>query len=207
MDGTDPASGHTRRRFLKAGTGVVGGTALAATATPGTAQMDAYGGYLSEEGTWEGVTADATGASDVTVAVGAAGNGGDFAFDPAALLVDPGTTITWEWTGRGGAHNVLNDVDDPLFRSGDPVDGEGETFEFTFEEEGVYQYVCVPHRALEMKGVVVVGEANAETELRDLGVGGEGLAMSAVWGGMATFGVVSLIGVAAYRELVGGEPR
>jgi len=194
----------TRRGVLTTGTGAVVG--LAATTASGTvgAQTDAYGGYLSEEGTWEGETADATGAEEVTIDVGAEGNNGNFAFDPPAILIEPGAAITWEWTGAGGAHNVLHDVDDPLFRSGDPVQEEGATFEFTFEEAGVYPYVCVPHRSLQMKGVVVVGEENAETDLVEYGgEEGPGLATSAIWGGAAAFGVVALVGVAAYRELVG----
>ncbi|ESP90042.1 halocyanin 2 [Candidatus Halobonum tyrrellensis G22] len=29
------------------------------------------------------------------------------AFDPAAVAVDAGTTVTWEWTGRGGEQDVV----------------------------------------------------------------------------------------------------
>ena len=49
---------------------------------------------------------DRTGQSSVEVAVGAAGNGGNFAFGPAAVKVSKGTKVVWEWNGKGGTHNV-----------------------------------------------------------------------------------------------------
>jgi hypothetical protein len=33
----------------------------------------------------------------------------------------------------------------------------GDTFEQTFDEEGVYKYACTPHKPMGMKGAVVVG--------------------------------------------------
>lgn len=201
----------SRRGLLRAGAGAVAGAALTGAASPAVAQMDAYGGYLSEEGTWEGTTTDATAVDDPSVTVGAAGNSGNLAYAPAALLVEPGTTVTWEWNGEGGAHNVEHDAEadddasEQLFRSGGPVDSEEETFEFTFEEEGVYPYFCLPHKSLEMKGVVVVGEDNAETDLTVLGAADDGLNMSAVFGGAASVGIVSFAAVAAYREILGPD--
>jgi halocyanin-like protein len=50
---------------------------------------------------------DRRGLSTVTVAVGAAGNGGVFAYDPPAIRIDQGATVTWEWTGEGGSHDVV----------------------------------------------------------------------------------------------------
>lgn len=133
---------------------------------PGSAVVDAgevsYADWSAIEGftygTWfQGVdsfdgTKDETGAATTTVMVGAEGNGGNFAFGPTAILVDAGTTITWEWTGEGGAHNVVST--DGSFRSGDPV--ASGTFEYTFDDPGVYTYYCDPHRGLGMKGAVVV---------------------------------------------------
>jgi len=103
---------------------------------------------------YDGVV-DRTGESEVTVEVGAQGNDGNFAFGPAAVRVDPGTTVVWEWTGAGGSHNVV--ADDGSFES-ELVDEEGHTFEQTFDEEGVAKYVCTPHKAMGMKGAVVVGD-------------------------------------------------
>jgi len=69
-----------------------------------------------------GTVADETGSSEVTVTVGAAGNGGFCAFDPPAVRVEPGANVVWEWTGKGGQHNVVHEAGD--FES-DGADGAG----------------------------------------------------------------------------------
>ena len=73
----------------------------------------------------------ATGSGEVTVAVGAQGNGGAFAFDPPAIRVSTGTTVVWEWTGEGAQHNVA--AAGGGFES-DMSSEEGYTFEHTFAE-------------------------------------------------------------------------
>ncbi|ELZ28471.1 halocyanin [Halogeometricum pallidum JCM 14848] len=96
---------------------------------------------------------DRTDASDVRVRVGTEGNGGYFAFAPVVLRVSSGTTVTWEWTGVGSAHNVV--AKDGSFRS-ELTGDEGTTFSHEFDASGVAKYACLPHRSLGMKGVVVV---------------------------------------------------
>ncbi len=110
--------------------------------------------YLSDVGNFEGSLEDATGQSEVTVQVGTEANGGNFGFTPAAVRVDAGTTVAWEWTGKGGSHNVVDE--DGAFES-ELVDEEGYTFEHTLEESGVSLYFCTPHKGVGMKGAVVVG--------------------------------------------------
>lgn len=117
-----------------------------------------FDGWLADVGNYEGVV-DGTGHEQVTVRVGAAGNGGSFAFEPAAYRVDPGTTVQFEWTGEGGQHNVVSE--DGRFDSGDLVAEPGVHLEHSFESSGVYKYYCTPHRALGMRAVIVV--ANGET--------------------------------------------
>lgn len=96
----------------------------------------------------------------VQVDVGAGEDG--IAFEPAAVSVSTGTTVRWEWTGEGGAHNVVADPDGQIgeseyeFSSGDPVDGEGETYEETLDDAGIALYHCEPHLSVGMKGAVVV---------------------------------------------------
>ncbi|MEF8812652.1 MAG: halocyanin domain-containing protein [Halovenus sp.] len=217
---------YTRRRMLK--TGAAGAAGAVATGLGGSAiaQEDVYGGWLAEEGTWDGVTLDARGVDEVSIDVGADGNGGSFAFAPPVILVDPGTTVRWVWTGAGGAHNVVHvnpdvdsltdsgNFDQLVFNSQEvheptQIDEPGFTYEFTPAEgdEGAYPYVCIPHRSLEMKGVLVIGEGNAETELQpfDPSSGEGGLRTATALGGAAVFGTVALLGVAAYRELVDPE--
>ncbi|PSQ37147.1 halocyanin domain-containing protein [Halobacteriales archaeon SW_10_66_29] len=151
----DTSDTYTRRGLLRTGTGAAVGLAAAgATGTAG-AQGSAYDGYLEDEGTWGGETVDATGMEQVTVRVGAQGNGGNFAFAPP-----------WEWTGEGGGHNVVSEAGN--FES-DIYEQAGETFEYTFEEAGVEQYFCSPHKQQGMKGVVAVGEDNAEGDVVPFG--------------------------------------
>lgn len=197
----------TRRRLLKSGAGAVtAGAAVSAGAGTAAAQQDAYGGYLSETPNFDGTTTDATGTDEVIVNVGA---GTGFQFSPPAIVVDPGTTVRWNWTGEGGAHNVYHDdqsdlVDEQLFYSGGPVLEEGVNYEFTFEEDlaGFHPYVCIPHRSQEMKGVVVVGEDSLETDTVPLGGGdGDGDNTTAILAGSAVFGATSLLGIAAYRDM------
>lgn len=104
-----------------------------------------------------GSVVDETGRSEVTVTVGAEGNGGGFGFGPPVVRVDPGTTVTWEWNGAGGSHNVV--ARDDAFES--PMQGDqGDTFSHAFDSAGVTGYYCAPHRAMGMKGAVVVGDVS-----------------------------------------------
>lgn len=181
MDERTPQTTCSRRALLAAGTGAAAaaatgatgsalaqegtptngtaanetnGTAGTATATPGGPTPD-FGGYLDEVSNYDGTVTDARGQDSVSVSVGAEGNNGFFAFDPAAVHVDNGTTVTWEWTGKGGGHNVV--ADDGEFKSGDEyVSEEGHTYEYTFEESGNYLYYCEPHEMSGMLGAVVV---------------------------------------------------
>ena len=154
QDTTDITTG--RRAFLRRTTGAtVGAAATLGLASTGVgAQSDPdYGGWFDNTSNFDG-TYDFTGNSEVTVYVGAPGNGGDLAFSPAAIRVDPGTTVTWKWTGNGGGHNVV--AESGSFES-ELVAEAGATFEHTFESEGTTKYKCVPHETLGMKGAVVVG--------------------------------------------------
>ncbi|WP_424004109.1 halocyanin domain-containing protein [Haloarcula salina] len=111
--------------------------------------------YVGASSNYDGSTVVMTGQDEVSVAVGADGNGGAFAFGPPAVKVSTGTTVVWEWTGDGGAHNVVSQGDGPL-DSGSAVTEAGTTYEYTFDEAGTYRYYCVPHESLGMKAAVVV---------------------------------------------------
>jgi len=105
--------------------------------------------YLSNTSNFDGSLADETGADAVSVTVG--GDDG-LLFDPPAIRVSTGTTVTWEWAG--GFHNVV--AEDGAFDSGDPVSDESTTFEHEFTESGTYLYKCEPHEMQGMKAAVVV---------------------------------------------------
>ncbi|MEF8777144.1 MAG: halocyanin domain-containing protein [Haloarculaceae archaeon] len=146
--------------------GAANGATDTATATPGTrtATTD-FGGWLADTSNFDGTVRDARDEDALTIAVGASGNSGNFAFEPAAVTIDPGGTVTWEWTGEGGSHNVVDESGS--FESGDPTDTAGDTYEQTFSDAGVVKYFCRPHRDLGMRGVVVVGDPDGDGTVAD----------------------------------------
>ncbi|PSQ59342.1 hypothetical protein BRD18_03685, partial [Halobacteriales archaeon SW_7_71_33] len=116
-----------RRRYLLAGAATVAALGGVAGCTGGEGGGDGdedeeadpqqrVDDYLSNDETYDGSVEDLTGESAPTVAVGAAGNTGNFAFDPSALRVSTGTAVTWEWTGKGSSHNVVHE--DGAFHAG-----------------------------------------------------------------------------------------
>ena len=74
----------------------------------------------------------------------------DFAFAPANIVVDAGTTVTWT-NDDSVPHTVTSD-------DGDELDSEllnpGDTFSHTFDTPGAYAYHCTPHP--NMLGLVTV---------------------------------------------------
>ncbi|MUV90814.1 halocyanin domain-containing protein [Halapricum sp. CBA1109] len=157
-----------RRQLLAATATVCAGAAAGCSASeePPTydgPRVDAPSGvesYLSDTSNFDGEMLDWTGREDPTVDVGIQGNGGNYAFGPAAMQVAAGTTVTWEWTGEGQAHNVVHE--DGTFESQSTAE-EGFTFSHTFESTGTYRYVCTPHRSQGMKAVVVVTDARTSS--------------------------------------------
>jgi halocyanin-like protein len=155
---TDRTTPTTRRHVLRAGAlacavgvaGCTGGGSGDSGGSGGGSGPATYGDWLDNAPNYDGSAADRTGQETVTVAVGA-GNG--LLFEPVAVEVSPGTTVVWEWTGRGGQHNVREEGG--AFES-ELASSEGTTYERTFDEPGVVRYYCVPHQAVGMKGVVDV---------------------------------------------------
>lgn len=74
----------------------------------------------------------------------------DFAFDVPHIQVKPGTTVTWT--------NRDDDQHDVLFFDGTrgPMLNQTQTYQWTFAEPGVYQYVCSAHA--QMRGKVTVAD-------------------------------------------------
>ncbi|MGB9965327.1 halocyanin domain-containing protein [Halobacterium sp. CBA1126] len=145
----------TRRNVLKT-TAAAGAAAATGAAFTGAAAAQDGGleSWFEGVGNYDGVV-DETGKSEVTVEVGVDANGGPYGFGPAAIRVDPGTTVTWEWVE--GSHNVA--AEDGSFES-ELTDESGFTFTQTFDEEGVTRYACTPHKTMGMKGAVVVGDVD-----------------------------------------------
>ena len=136
----------------------------------GGEEVPAFGSFLDDaNGYSEESIVDARGEDAVTVDVGA---GGGLAFDPPAIWVSPGTTVTWEWIGEGGTHNVVAEGGSAGLDSGDPVDSSSKTYEheFTEEDAGITTYYCQPHKTSGMKGGVAVGDDVETTTLAGAGV-------------------------------------
>jgi halocyanin-like protein len=112
--------------------------------------------WLSGTDNSETVT-DVTGEETVTVEVGPSGN--EYVFEPAAIRISSGTTVTWKWQGSG-YHNVVASGGE--FDSGNPE--QKATFRHTFESTGTALYYCKPHEAMGMKGAVVVVNGNGEAD-------------------------------------------
>jgi len=138
-----------RRAYLTAVAGSLVTGSLAALAGCGGGGSDEYGDWFSNVDNYDGEV-DRTGESQVVVVVGADDG---FAFEPAAVRVDDGTTVVWEWTGEGGRHNVVERGG--AFESAYHED-VGATFEYTFDDAGLFPYYCEPHREMGMKGGVRV---------------------------------------------------
>lgn len=150
------SQGVSRRAVLRGAAGAATTAVVLNAAAPVAAQTGTepdYGGWFENVDNYDG-TIDKTGQKRVTITVGAEGNGGSFAFNPAAVRVDPGTTIVWEWTGKGGVHNVVDEAG--AFES-EMVGEAGHTFEYSVESNGIIKYACQPHKTMGMKGAIVVG--------------------------------------------------
>ncbi|WP_275740060.1 halocyanin domain-containing protein [Halorhabdus sp. SVX81] len=151
-----------RRDFLRSAGTVTGGAAAAGAVGSVAAQEDGSGGAQPDYGGWFSnvsnfsSTVDRRGEDEITVEVGVEANTNYYGFGPAAVWVDPDTTVTWEWTGRGNAHNVV--AEDDSFTSGSAVAEAGTTYERTFSEAGIHKYYCQPHELSGMKGAIVVGD-------------------------------------------------
>ena len=206
-----------RRDFLRTAAAGAGGSAAAAgAAAPAAAQETTeggggggggggepdFGGWLADVGNFNGVE-DMRGSDQVTVQVGTEANGGPYGYTPAAVHVDAGTTIQFEWTGNQ-EHNVVHQDGD--FES-DLYTAAGVNYEYTFEEDGIYNYYCTPHRGLGMKGSVVVGSDYPTAGGGD-GGGGEPRVLpdGAKTIGVATgFVMVATLGLAYFFMKYGGD--
>lgn len=95
-----------------------------------------------------GASVDATGQDEVTVSIE------DFVFETTYLKIKKGTKVTWVNNGSV-VHDVTSNSSSPKGGLGSDLLGSGETYEFTFDEAGVYEYFCTPH-STQMKGVITV---------------------------------------------------
>jgi plastocyanin len=94
-------------------------------------------------------------------------------FEPRAITVQAGDTVTWvnvtdethtvtayeDKIPEGADYFASGGSDSQEAASSDLTAGllkEGDEYEVTFEEPGTYEYFCIPHEADGMTGTVVV---------------------------------------------------
>ena len=147
-----------RRGFL---TGAAGAAAVGVGAGAGT-------------GTAVGQDASDVEVEDGVYEVEMRTEGSEYLFDPIGLHVEPGDTV--RWVNVSGSHSATAYAEDNgsasmrlIPEGAEPWNSEiqteeGATFEYTFEEEGTYDYFCIPHKSLGMVGRIVCGEPGGPAE-------------------------------------------
>ena len=90
-----------------------------------------------------------------------------FRFEPKVLTIAPGDTVEWINVERE-EHNMV------VYPGGFPASAEGfaspmlskagETWSWTFDVPGTYQYHCMPHLMMGMTGEIVVGRRSDPDE-------------------------------------------
>ena len=87
-------------------------------------------------GLWFAMSATPVRAADQAVAIE------DFLFSPQDLTIEVGDTVTW--TNLDGFSHTATSTSGPAsFDSGNLA--TGDTFSFTFDTAGTYEYFCEPH--------------------------------------------------------------
>jgi len=95
---------------------------------------------------------DSSSSSDQTASMTGAITMKNMAFTPSQITVAKGGTVTWT-NNDDATHTVTDDLSDV----GGPASGDikpGETYSFTFNKTGSFQYHCTIHTS--MRGTIVV---------------------------------------------------
>ncbi|MDQ3968181.1 MAG: cupredoxin family copper-binding protein [Thermoproteota archaeon] len=87
------------------------------------------------------------------IIVSIAGNSGRNSYNPNPIEIKVGDTVTWI-NNDSSPHTVTSSSNDGSITFDSDVLRRGETFSFTFDEEGQYPYLCTLHPS--MVGTVVV---------------------------------------------------
>ncbi|OGF52886.1 MAG: hypothetical protein A2Z21_04320 [Candidatus Fraserbacteria bacterium RBG_16_55_9] len=76
----------------------------------------------------------------------------NFSFKPATITLDVGTTVSW--INRDSAPHTVTSSDRTL---DSPTLKQGESFQFTFNTPGTYDYFCRIHPSMKARVVVMGG--------------------------------------------------
>lgn len=125
----------------------------------GDEDVEVFSAGQSEAGTAPVAAAGPVDTDQVTITDGAWDPANEAtAYSPREINVAAGTTVTWSnedsvlHTVTSGSSNGTVGTADGLFDSGDML--EGDTYSYTFDDAGTFEYYCLPHPW--MTGVVNV---------------------------------------------------
>lgn len=93
------------------------------------------------------------------------GFGSNLRFVPDTLTINEGDTVQFLWSGQLLPHNAIEENE--VFNSGDAERNVDYTYTFNYNQSGVYEFYCEPHRDLGMVGeitVIDVEESNMTIE-------------------------------------------
>jgi plastocyanin len=127
----------------------------------------------------------------------------NFTFNPGTVTIQVGDTVTW--TNNDTMPHTATATDDPATFDGGMQ--PGESFSFTFDEEGTFDYFCEIHP--QMEGTVVVEAAAASpSEIPDGALSSEradGTPPVAALG-IALIALSLLAGIGVARRRAGSAP-
>ncbi len=176
----------TRRRLLAGTAGLAVAGLAGCTGAPSASGQPQAGGNPTENGDSGGdehpghgqeahghdMVSEPKGSREVAVNTARQEGSTEYHFDPHVTWVEVGGTVTWRLesgTHTATAYHTGNDQPQLVPEGTDPWDSgtmseQGETFEHTFETEGVYHYLCTPHESFGMLATVIVGQPHLEDQ-------------------------------------------
>jgi len=127
----------------------------------------------------------AAGAAEIEVKMLDKGTEGVMVFEPALVKIAPGDTVKFVATNKG--HNAET-IKGMLPEGAEPFVGKvNQEIAVTFDKPGVYGVKCLPHYAMGMVGLVVVGTPANQTEAMAVVHPGKAKqVMTALFGKLAT---------------------
>ena len=97
-------------------------------------------GLLEDEGEVHTITVD--------------GFGSNLRFVPDTITINEGDSVRFLWSGQLLPHNAIEQNE--LFNSGEAMRNVDYTYTFDYNQSGVYEFYCEPHRDLGMVGEIIV---------------------------------------------------
>ena len=82
------------------------------------------------------------------------GFGSNLRFVPDTITINEGDTVRFLWSGQLLPHNAIEQ--NKLFDSGDAMRNVDYTYTFNYNQSGVYDFYCEPHRDVGMVGEIIV---------------------------------------------------